>query len=126
MILMQRSRNSFGLVDGSPVRPDAFAGRSLDEINAIELSTDRGQVALRDVVDVSVDRMPVEPFVVIEGGCESIEGLGSQMLSGTICILGDVGDNTARGRSMANAFPRIDLSRTSHPIRRSTPTLLSS
>jgi len=97
MILLQRSRNSFGLVDGSPIRPDTFAGRSLDEINAIELSTDRGLIALRDVFDVSVDRMPVEPFVVIEGGCESIEGLGSQMLSGSICILGDVGDNTARG-----------------------------
>jgi len=97
MILLQRSRNAFGQVDGSPIRPDTFAGRSLDEINAIELSTDRGQVALRDVFDVLVDRMPVEPFVVIEGGCESIEGLGSKMQSGTICILGDVGDNTARG-----------------------------
>lgn len=97
MILLQRSCNSFGLVDGSPIRPDALAGRSLDEINAIELSTDRGPVALRGVFDVSVDRMPVEPFVVIEGGCESIEGLGSQMLSGTLCVLGDVGDNTGRG-----------------------------
>lgn len=97
MILLQRTRNAFGLVDGSPIRPDQFADKSLAEINAIVLETDRGPVSLRDVFEVSTDRMPWEPFLVIEGGCESIEGLGSQMQGGTMCILGDVGDNTARG-----------------------------
>jgi formylmethanofuran dehydrogenase subunit C len=97
MILLQRTRNSFGQVDGSAIRPDTLACNSLDEIKSIVLETDSGHVSLRDVFDASTDRMPLEPFLVIEGGCESIEGLGSQMQSGTICILGDVGDNTARG-----------------------------
>ena len=97
MILLQRSNKSFGLVDGSPIRPDGLAGKSLDEINSIALATQRGPVALREVFDVSTDRLPDEPFLVIEGNCGSIEGLGSEMRSGTICILGDVGDNTARG-----------------------------
>ncbi len=97
MILLQRSIKSFGLVDGSPIRPDWFAGKSLDEINSIVLSTQRGPIALSELFDVSTDRMPVEPFVVIAGDCGSIEGLGSEMRGGTMCILGDVGDNTARG-----------------------------
>lgn len=96
MILLQRTNKSFGPMDGSAIRPDRCAAMSLDQIKAIDLSTESGTVALEEVFDVSTDRMPFEPFLVIDGNCEALDGLGSEMQSGTICILGDVGDNTVR------------------------------
>ncbi len=96
MILLQRTSSTFGSIDGSSIRPDFFATMSLDQINATGLSTESGIVALREVFDVSIDRMPFEPFLLIDGNCEAIDGLGAEMQSGTLCILGDVGDNTAR------------------------------
>ncbi len=96
MILLQRTSNSFGPVDGSSIRPDSFAAMSLEQIKAIGLATESGTIALEEVFKVSTDRMPLEPFLVIEGNCEAIDGLGTEMQSGTMCVLGDVGDNTVR------------------------------
>ena len=99
MLLLQRTRNYFGVIDGSSIRPDGFVGLSLEQINKTVLSTERGKVALNEVFELSSDQPSLEPFLVIAGDCETIEGLGTQMQNGTICILGNVGDNT--GKSMS-------------------------
>ncbi len=96
MLLLQRTRNYFGAIDGSSIRPDVFVGLSLEQINATVLSTESGDVALSNVFELSSDHMASEPSLVIAGDCETIDGLGSQMQNGTMCILGDVGDNTGK------------------------------
>ena len=98
MLLLQRTRNYFGVIDGSSIRPDGFVGLSLEQINATVLSTESGKVTLSEVFELSSDQLSLEPFLVITGDCETIEGLGTQMQNGTMCILGNVGDNT--GKSM--------------------------
>ena len=99
MLLLQRTRKYFGVIDGSSIRPDGFVGLSLEQINATVLSTESGKVTLSEVFELSLDQLSLEPFLVIAGDCETIEGLGTQMQNGTICILGNVGDNT--GKSMS-------------------------
>ena len=98
MILLKRTRNSFGAIDGSSICADVLARMSIGQIRAICLSTETGLVACGDVFEVSTDPVPNEPFLVIQGDCGSIHGLGTEMQSGTMCILGNAGDNT--GRSM--------------------------
>ena len=99
MLLLQRTRKYFGVIDGSSIRPDGFVGLSLEQINATVLSTESGKVTLSEVFELSLDQLSLEPFLVIAGDCETIEGLGTHMQNGTICILGNVGDNT--GKSMS-------------------------
>lgn len=99
MLLLQRTHKYFGVIDGSSIRPDGFVGLSLEQINATVLSTESGKVTLSEVFELSLDQLSLEPFLVIAGDCETIEGLGTHMQNGTICILGNVGDNT--GKSMS-------------------------
>ena len=99
MLLLQRTRKYFGVIDGSSIRPDGFVGLSLEQINATVLSTESGKVTLSEVFELSLDQLSLEPFLVIAGDCQTIEGLGTHMQNGTICILGNVGDNT--GKSMS-------------------------
>jgi len=56
-------------------------------------------VSLGEVFDVTTDRNPLEPFLVIEGNCEDVGGIAAEMQSGQICILGNVGHNAARSMS---------------------------
>ena len=96
MILMERTEKSFGAIDGKDIRPDHLATLSIHQINQLHVSTDSGIVALQELFKVSTDRHPLEPFLVIEGDCEQIEGIGLGMKSGTLCILGNVGDSAAK------------------------------
>lgn len=96
MLLLQRTRNYFGAIDGSSIRPDGFVGLSFEQINATVVSTESGKVALSEVFELSSDHVPAEPFLVIAGDCEAIDGLGTQMKNGTMCILGNVGDKTGK------------------------------
>jgi len=68
-------------------------------MKATQLVTDGGTISLGDVFDVTTDRNPSEPFLVIEGNCVDVDGLAAEMQSGQICILGNVGHNAARSMS---------------------------
>ncbi len=96
MIRLHRTHHSFGAIDGTCICPDLFAGKSPEQIRAIVLSTECGNVAFCDVFEISIDAIPSEPQLVIRGNCDSIVGLGSKMQKGTMCILGNVGDYTAK------------------------------
>ncbi len=99
MILLQRTSKSFGNIDGSKILPAALSSLTLEQIEAIPLTTECGQVALKEVFNVSMDRTPSETFLLIEGDCTTVDGLATQMHLGTLCILGNVGDKT--GASMS-------------------------
>jgi formylmethanofuran dehydrogenase subunit C len=99
MILLRRTSQLFGTIDGQCLRPDTLSALSLDQIKAIELTTDSGVVRLGEVFEVSSDRIPLEPFLVIEGDCEDVDGLAAEMQCGQICVFGNVGHNA--GRSMS-------------------------
>ena len=92
MFLLQRKNTFFGTVDGSPLRPDLLAVMSIEQINSIELDSDRGTVRLEQLFDVSTDSLPHEPFLVVDGDCERLDLLGKEMVSGTLCVLGNIGD----------------------------------
>lgn len=96
MIRLQRTQHTFGAIDGSCICPDFFAGKSLEQILTIVLPTESGNVDFAKVFDVSFGPMLSGPFLVIRGNCDSIAGLGTKMQTGTMCILGNVGDSTSQ------------------------------
>jgi formylmethanofuran dehydrogenase subunit C len=95
MILLQRTDKSFGAIDGSRICPDLFASMPLEKIAETALMTEAGTVALGELFEVSTDREPSEPFLVIDGDCSHVQGIGTHLKAGKICVLGDVGDNAA-------------------------------
>lgn len=99
MILLQRTANTFGSIDGSPIFPDALALLSIEQIRDIPIESERGTIALSEVFHVSMDRTHNEPFVVIEGDCSAVDRLGWKLQSGILCILGNAGDKA--GGSMS-------------------------
>jgi formylmethanofuran dehydrogenase subunit C len=96
MLRLQRTHQLFGSIDGQCLRPANLAELTLDQIKAIPLSTESGIVPLSNVFEVTTDRNPSEPFLVIEGNCEDVDSLAAEMKSGQICVLGNVGHNAAR------------------------------
>jgi formylmethanofuran dehydrogenase subunit C len=97
MLVLQRRPKSFGRIDGSPIRPDRFQSQSIIEIGATELQTDDGVVALSEVFDVIQSGSERVDFALINGDCSSVDGLASEMQSGTLCILGSAGNYLGRG-----------------------------
>ncbi len=92
MILLKRTDKAIGSLDGSPIVPAALNSMALEEIRQIPLEADCGTVPLYQLFDVSQDRSRHESLVIVEGDCHSIDGLGQHLKSGTLCVLGDVGD----------------------------------
>ena len=99
MILLRRTNQLFGAIDGRRLRPDTLPTLELDQIKATPLITESGVVPLGEVFEVISDRTPSEPFLVVEGNLEDVADLASEMQSGQICVLGNVGHNA--GRSMS-------------------------
>jgi len=99
MILLQRTAKNFGNIDGSSIEPAALSVVAMDQFHTIRLETDFGTVPLVEVFAVSTDLSPHEQFVIIEGDCQSVDGIGTNMKSGSLCVLGSVGDKT--GASMS-------------------------
>jgi formylmethanofuran dehydrogenase subunit C len=97
MLVLQRKPKSFGRIDGSAIRPDRFQSLSLQEIETTPLQTDDGNVNLSEVFEVIRSGSDRTDVTLINGDCSLMDGLATQMQSGTLCVLGSVGNHLGRG-----------------------------
>ena len=95
MLILRKQSSFLGSMDGSSLYPEAFKNLSQEAIGAMSIATDQGPVPISKVFQVERCETSCEDIVLIEGDCKSIEKLGYRMKSGTLCILGDVGERTA-------------------------------
>ena len=97
-MLILRKKNSFlSSIDGSSLCPDAFKNLSKEAIEATPITTDQGPVPIAMAFHVDLCETIRQETILIQGNCTKLEKLGCQMKSGTLCILGDVGERTAQG-----------------------------
>ncbi len=83
-------------LDLSPLIPQNLAGKTVAEIERIELQTTRVRVAAGDVFRI---RVGDPDAIVIEGGAERFDRVGAGMASGSIRVEGEVGVEAGRRMS---------------------------
>ena len=93
LVLVSRGRPDQRL-DLSPVVPHLLAGKSAAQIERIELQTTKQRVTLGDAFRL---RMGEAERVRIEGACDRLDRIGSEMRNGEISVEGDVGTQAGRG-----------------------------
>jgi formylmethanofuran dehydrogenase subunit C len=93
--------------DVSTLTPDELAGRSLDEVAAMELRVGNRRVGAGDLFEVSGDPIPADgaPELVIRNGCDRLDRIGHGMTKGTVIVEGDAG--AYAGLAMAGGELRI-------------------
>ena len=97
-------------LDLSPLIPQNLAGKTVAEIERIEVGTTRVRVAAGDVFHI---REGDPGTILIEGGSARFDRVGLGMASGTIRVDGEVG--VEAGRLMSGG--QLDRSRRCGPIR---------
>jgi formylmethanofuran dehydrogenase subunit C len=96
-MLVLRKLDSFtGIVDGSFIRPDSLSGLSEEQLNGKLVETDRGQKSIGHIFQIESGSSPNPDSILLEGDCSQVQHLGAGMQSGTLSVLGDVGDYAAR------------------------------
>ncbi|MGB8277005.1 MAG: formylmethanofuran dehydrogenase subunit C [Methylovirgula sp.] len=83
-------------LDLSALLPHLLAGKSVDEIAAIDLATTREKISVGDVFTI---RAGATEEIRFEGGSERFDGIGRGMQSGRISVNGDVGIEAGRAMS---------------------------
>jgi formylmethanofuran dehydrogenase subunit C len=80
-------------LDASVISPDVFAGKSLKEIESLELWRGNKKIKLGEVFDVSGEsgQKPEEITIKIEGDLSKARRIGKQMTSGKIIVNGNAG-----------------------------------
>jgi formylmethanofuran dehydrogenase subunit C len=101
MIVLHRTKNQFGRIDGSRLLPDLLGTLSVAELSCLQLNTDRGLVSLDQVFEVhSLDSSSINQdssVLLLIGDCALVDGLATGMQQGTLCVLGSVGDFAGKG-----------------------------
>lgn len=82
-------------VDGSPISPDIFAGKSLREIEALSLLVGNRERRLSDIFNVlgETSDTPSDQAIRIKGNVRSFREIGRGMTGGLIHFEGDAGSN---------------------------------
>lgn len=83
-------------LDLSPLLPHLLAGKSVDEIAAIDLATTREKITVGDVFTLRAGAATEIRFV---GGSERFDKIGHGLQSGRISVDGDVGMDAGRAMS---------------------------
>ena len=96
MLVLRRTNNHFGVIDGSQLNPELLNRLSLTELSAFPIHTDHGLAELRDLFEVIQGEPANEPLLVLVGDCGAVDGIGTGLQRGTICVLGSVGHSTAK------------------------------
>ncbi|WP_165063888.1 formylmethanofuran dehydrogenase subunit C [Paludisphaera rhizosphaerae] len=90
MPLKLRWRASTGLpVDGSPLKPETFRGRTSTDAARIALRVGNTTVELGDLFELEGD--PGDDRLVVEGDLSNVSAIGRGMSGGTLSVRGDVG-----------------------------------
>ncbi|MEM3068461.1 MAG: formylmethanofuran dehydrogenase subunit C [Nitrososphaerales archaeon] len=90
-------------LDASVISPDVFAGKSLKEIESLEIWRGNKKIKLGEVFEVSGEsgQKPEDITITIEGDLSKARRIGKQMTSGKIIVNGNagfyVGDNMKGG-----------------------------
>ncbi len=93
--------------DLSALTPAELAGRSLEEVAAVELGVGNRRVRVGDLFEVSGDPVPSDGIaeLVIRNSCERLDCIGRGMAEGTVVVEGDAG--AYAGLAMAGGEFRI-------------------
>lgn len=83
-------------LDLSPLLPHLLAGKSVDEIAAIDIATTREKVTVGDVFTI---RPGEADEIRFEGGSERFDGIGHGLQNGRIVVEGDAGMDAGRKMS---------------------------
>ncbi len=79
-------------IEGKNVTPDIFTGKSVKEIEALEMWEGNRKRTIGDLFEVKDDGTSSEEFTIkIEGNIRSVRNIGTQMSKGQIIVDGDVG-----------------------------------
>ncbi|WP_337173471.1 formylmethanofuran dehydrogenase subunit C [Paludisphaera sp.] len=98
MSLTLRRRASIGIpVDGSPIKPETFRGRSPSEAARVPLRLGNATAELGELFDVSGDAG--DDRLTVEGDLSDVAAIGRELASGTLVVRGDVGPRFAAGMS---------------------------
>lgn len=97
MLVLRRTKNQFGVIDGSQLKPEVLESLGYRELCELSLETDHGLRMIKDIFEVAVVESAKEPLLVLEGDCSTIERIGDGLSGGTICVLGSVGNKAAAG-----------------------------
>lgn len=92
-------------VEGENIKPDTFAGKSADEIKAIDAWHGNTKMTIGDFFDIEVNgsAAPEETKIIIDGSVTRVKRIGEGMTAGSIEIRGDVDmhvGNQMRGGSI--------------------------
>jgi formylmethanofuran dehydrogenase subunit C len=94
MSLTLRRRTSTGLpVDGSPIKPETFRGRSSADAARVPLRVGAATIALGELFDVEGEAG--DDRLIVEGDLADVAAIGRGMASGTLVARGDVGNRFA-------------------------------
>jgi formylmethanofuran dehydrogenase subunit C len=80
-------------LDLSPLVPHLIAGRSVAQIERIELQTTRWRVSVGDVFRL---RMGEPERIRVDGSCDRLDRIGHAMTGGEVFVDGDVGTQAGR------------------------------
>lgn len=93
--------------DLSVLRPDALAGRSLEEVAAVEIAVGNARIPVGDLFEISGEALPAygNPELTVGNGCGRLDRIGQGMARGTLVVEGDAG--AYAGLAMAGGELRI-------------------
>jgi formylmethanofuran dehydrogenase subunit C len=79
-------------LEAENITPDAFAGKSVDEINALEIWHGNGQVPFSDFFEVEGESgaTAADTKILINGDASQTKRIGQGMTAGEITVKGDV------------------------------------
>lgn len=90
MSLTLRRRTSTGLpVDGSPIKPETFRGRTSTDAARTLLRVGDATAELGELFDVQGD--PADDRLVVEGDLGNVSAIGRGMSGGSLTVRGEVG-----------------------------------
>ncbi|MCP8307361.1 MAG: formylmethanofuran dehydrogenase subunit C [archaeon] len=80
-------------LDASVISPDVFAGKSLKDIESLEMWRGNKKINLGEIFDVSGEsgQKPEEISIIIDGDLSKARRIGKQMTSGKIIVNGNSG-----------------------------------
>lgn len=80
-------------VEAEYISPDAFAGKSLDEISKLPIWEGNKQRSLAELFEIEgeIAEKPDDMSIHVEGDVHKVRRIGSKMSAGEITISGDVG-----------------------------------
>ncbi len=80
-------------LEAENIRPESFAGKSVDEVTNIELFSGNKTLRLREVFEVegNTAENAGEQHIILEGDLSRVKRIGESMTCGEITIKGDVG-----------------------------------